>query len=123
MSESATSGRDARTAPPTGDRAGRAPEKKPQPRPPSSSGISAGRAARAALEQFRELGRHHIEGVVAVEPDNEGWCVVIEVVEDEHVPSTADIMAEYEVQLDHDGDLTGFRRTRRYVRGRAGNHA
>ncbi|WP_425953453.1 gas vesicle protein GvpO [Xylanimonas sp. McL0601] len=97
------------------------PEKKPEPTH-AKPRLSAGEAARAALEQFGMLGRHHVESVVAVEHLDDGWSVVLEAVEDRHVPSTADIMAEYEVQLDEGGELMGFRRTRRYVRGRAGDH-
>jgi Gas vesicle synthesis protein GvpO len=45
--------------------------------------------------------------------------VEIEVVEESHIPSTLDLMALYELDLDHDGELIAYRRTRRYIRGRA----
>jgi hypothetical protein len=35
------------------------------------------------------------------------------------VPDTADILAQYDVQVDEDGDIVGYRRTRRHLRGRA----
>jgi hypothetical protein len=49
--------------------------------------------------------------------DADGWVVEFEVVEDRRIPSSADILALYEVELDSDGELLGFRRTRRYLRG------
>jgi len=44
--------------------------------------------------------------------------VTLDVVEDPHVPSSSDVLAEYEVRLDADGDLLAYRRGRRFVRGR-----
>ncbi len=37
----------------------------------------------------------------------------------ERVPDTMSLMASYLVQLDPEGQLTGYRRVRRYERGRA----
>lgn len=91
----------------------KAPEK-------SSSGLTAGRAARKALEHFTELGGSDVEQVVGVQHDEGRWTVVLEVLEDPHVPSTSDVLAEYEVSLDESGELLGFRRVHRYVRGRVG---
>lgn len=79
--------------------------------------LGAGRAARLAVRQLAELTSRTIEGVVGVRRDGECWIVLIEVVEDPRVPSTADIMAEYEVELDGDGELMGYRRRARYARG------
>jgi hypothetical protein len=56
--------------------------------------------------------------ITAVEPTDEGgWIVEAEVVEDRRIPSTADILALYEIELDAGGDLLAYRRTRRYMRG------
>ena len=56
--------------------------------------------------------------VTAVEPvDEGGWIVEAEVVEDRRIPSTADILALYEIELDAGGELLAYRRTRRYMRG------
>jgi hypothetical protein len=57
-------------------------------------------------------------GITGVEPTDDGWRVEVEVVEDGRIPSTSDIMALYEVDLDQNGELLAYRRTRRYVRGR-----
>jgi Gas vesicle synthesis protein GvpO len=56
--------------------------------------------------------------ITAVEATDEGdWLVEAEVVEDRRFPSTADMLALYEIELDADGDLLAYRRTRRYMRG------
>jgi hypothetical protein len=44
--------------------------------------------------------------------------VLVEVVESHRIPETTDIMAVYEVDVDNDGAVTGYRRRDRYVRGR-----
>lgn len=41
----------------------------------------------------------------------------VEVVESARVPDTADIMAEYLVDINGDGDLAGYKRGARYFRG------
>jgi Gas vesicle synthesis protein GvpO len=58
------------------------------------------------------------EGVTSVEPSDTGWVIEVEVLEDRHIPSSADILALYEVEIDADGGLLSYRRTQRYPRGR-----
>jgi hypothetical protein len=56
--------------------------------------------------------------ITGVEPTDEGgWIVEAEVVEDRRIPSTADMLALYEIELDANGELLAYRRTRRYMRG------
>ena len=85
--------------------------------PPPAGGLDAQDAARHAVRHLRELTNHRPEGVVGIARDDEGWAVTVEVLEDAHVPSTSDVLAEYEVRLDADGGLRGVMRGRRYVRG------
>jgi len=79
---------------------------------------SAAQAARAGLRQIAELTGKPPEGVTGVERGDDGWIVGVEVVEDRRVPSSADILATYEAELDGSGDLLSYRRLRRYPRGR-----
>jgi hypothetical protein len=72
----------------------------------------------AAVSQIAELSTRQPEGVTAVEPAEDGWVVGIELVEDRRVPSSADILAIYEAEVNVDGELVAYRRTRRYPRGR-----
>jgi Gas vesicle synthesis protein GvpO len=77
-------------------------------------------AAQLAPEYVTELTGRPPERVTAVEPDDEGgWVVEVEVVEDRRIPSSADMLALYEIELDVDGALLGYERTRRYMRGQA----
>ena len=88
---------------------------------PEAEGITAPEAAQAALRAIVELTGKNPEGVTAVEPTEDGWLVGVEVVEDQRVPSSSDILANYEAELDADGGLMSYRRGRRYPRGRGDN--
>ncbi|EHK85510.1 gas vesicle protein GvpO [Rhodococcus pyridinivorans] len=79
--------------------------------------ISAAEAASAALTHLKELTSKEAQGVTSVEPTEDGWVVEVEVVEDRRIPSSADMLALYEVEVDLDGDLLAYRRTRHYGRG------
>jgi hypothetical protein len=83
--------------------------------------MSAATAAQAGKRGLLELVGKQAEGVTAVEPTEDGWLVGVEVLEDQRVPSSADLLALYEVELDPDGTLVSYRRTRRYPRGRGDN--
>ena len=101
-----------------GDSARSAP---PEKSSGGSSGIRAAGAAREGLRQIVELTGKEPEGVTAVRRTDDGWAVGVEVVEDRRIPSASDILAVYEAELDADGDLTSYRRLRRYARGRGGD--
>lgn len=74
--------------------------------------------ARSASEQLAELTGRDPEGTTGIERTEDGWRIELEVVETRRIPDSADILALYEVQVDEDGELTGYRRLRRYPRGR-----
>lgn len=84
----------------------------------NGSALTARQAARAALRQMVELTSKHAESITGVERRKDGWTVSIEVVEDRRIPSSADILATYEAEIDGDGELMSYRRVRRYSRGR-----
>ncbi|SRR6266566_5078902 len=95
----------------------------PPPRRRERAGGAAGRmsaadAAEAALRSLASLTGKKPEGITAVEPAENGWLVGVEVIEDQRIPSSADILATYEAELADDGTLMSYRRTRRYARGR-----
>ncbi|MFF9200990.1 gas vesicle protein [Streptomyces sp. NPDC014986] len=77
---------------------------------------------RQARGQLAELTGMEAESVSSFEQTEEGWALEVEVLELERVPDTMSLMASYQVQLDPDGQLTGYRRVRRYERGRADAH-
>jgi Gas vesicle synthesis protein GvpO len=91
-------------------------DEEPEPAKKNRGGMSAVQAARSGLRSLTDLIGKRPEGVTSVEPTDDGWRVGVEVVEDRRVPSTADVLAIYEVSLDADGTLLSYRRVRRYPR-------
>ncbi|MEU0567006.1 gas vesicle protein GvpO [Nonomuraea sp. NPDC005983] len=88
--------------------------REPRRRPRS---LSAATAGGLGLRHIADLTSREIEGVTRVMPEDEGWLVDVEVVEDRRVPSSGDILALYEAELDMEGNLLAYRRLRRYRRG------
>jgi hypothetical protein len=78
-------------------------------------------SGREAIERVRRdlpqlLGRP-IEAVLGLERDDDsGWKVTVQVVELSRIPSTTDVLGSYEVTLDEQGEVVGYRRNRRYNR-------
>lgn len=80
--------------------------------------LTAKGAIRRSVEQLEELTGRTPESVIAVDREEEGWRVSLELVESRRIPDTADILAEYSAYVDDRGELTGYRRVARYSRGR-----
>lgn len=80
---------------------------------------SAARVADQAREHIGALTTKTVEGVTSVEPVDDGWLVQVEVLEDQRIPSSSDRLALYEVELEEDGGLVAYRRTKRYARGQS----
>ncbi|MFF8726395.1 gas vesicle protein [Streptomyces sp. NPDC015171] len=74
---------------------------------------------RQARAQLAELIGLTPESVSSFEQTRDGWALEVEVLELERVPDTMSLMASYQVELDLEGQLTGYRKVRRYERGRA----
>jgi hypothetical protein len=79
--------------------------------------VSAEEAANAAIQVIGTLTGKNPIGATAVKPTEEGWLVDVEVVEETHIPSSADVLSLYDVDLDLDGTLVSYRRMERYPRG------
>jgi hypothetical protein len=75
--------------------------------------------ATAAKETLAELTGFPVESVSGVQRDGDSWLLTVDVCEVERVPSTTDVMASYVVELDDGGELVGYRRERRFLRGHA----
>src|SRR5215217_7309234 len=78
------------------------------------------RAARRAALHLMELTGKEFEGIVGFKKVEDGWTVEVEVLEMRRIPSTTDVLAVYEVSVDKSGELVGYERVARYVRGDAG---
>jgi hypothetical protein len=85
----------------------------------AKEGLSAPKLAKRAREQLTEMTGMEAESVSSLRRDDDGWTAVVEVLELSRVPSTDDVIGSYEVELDGDGDLLGYRRIRRYPRSKA----
>ncbi|MDH2415876.1 gas vesicle protein [Nocardioides sp. CER19] len=81
----------------------------------------AGAIAREAAAQLYELIGHEIEGITAVHRDDDGWVVEVDLLELRRIPATTDVIATYHVTVDENGDLVGYRRKHRFVRGNVGD--
>jgi hypothetical protein len=82
--------------------------------------------AREAVDLVRELlteitGAETVRITSVAPSEDGGWIVEVETVEDRRIPSSADILALYEMELDYNGELLGYRRIRRYMRGQTAN--
>src|SRR5215212_8470914 len=84
----------------------------------SSNGhVSAAKVARHAREQMRDLTGQPVEGVLAVRRVEEGgWEVTVQVLELQRVPNSTDVLGAYVLTLDESGEVSEYRRTRRYYR-------
>jgi hypothetical protein len=82
--------------------------------------VSPAEVARRAASDLAELLGRPPESIVSLDRTEDGWRVGVEVLETRRIPDTADVLAEYEVTTDADGELVGYRRVRRYARGRVG---
>jgi gas vesicle protein GvpO len=78
--------------------------------------LSAAELARAALSTVEDLTGYQPEAVTALGWDGESWCVSVDVLEMARIPNTTDLLGSYEVRLDDQGTLRGYRRVRRFKR-------
>ncbi|MGP4006689.1 gas vesicle protein GvpO [Streptomyces sp. 4N124] len=74
---------------------------------------------RRARDQLGDMIGMTAETVSSFEKTDGGWSLAIEVLELARVPDTMSLMASYQVDLDEQGQLTGYRRVLRYERGRS----
>lgn len=72
--------------------------------------------ARAQLELF---SGYRVESVTSVHRGEEGWTLCLEVLELQRVPDSTSVLGTYETQVDEEGFVLGYQRTRRYYRNQA----
>ncbi|MFJ9038793.1 gas vesicle protein [Streptomyces sp. NPDC102406] len=89
------------------------------PRRTRSQSLRPTEALREAREQLMELTGKSVDSVSSFRATEDGWLLEVEVLELSRVPDTMSLLASYEVALDDEGTLTGYRRLRRYERGRS----
>jgi len=72
--------------------------------------------ANKAKDQLTTLTGLKAETVSAFTKNSDGYQVSVEMLEMVHVPNCLDVLATYEVQLDPQGNIISYLRTRRYHR-------
>jgi len=80
--------------------------------------LTAQEAAGEAMKQIAGLTCHCALGATAIQPMENGWSVEVEVLEERRIPSTADLLSLYAVELDKKGQLVSYHRIKRYSRNR-----
>ena len=65
----------------------------------------------AARSELASLTGLELGSTLAASREGEGWRVSIEVVEKHSLPDGMDILATYDVVLDTEGNVAGFKRT------------
>jgi hypothetical protein len=85
----------------------------------SNGRLSARELAMLAKESVETLTGYPPESVSGLEHEGDTWRVAVDVCELERIPSTTDVLATYVVELDGNGELLGYNRTRRFLRGGA----
>ncbi|MBI2848802.1 MAG: gas vesicle protein [Chloroflexi bacterium] len=76
------------------------------------------------LEQA-ERAKQQLAAVTGLKPvtvsatfrDEEGWHVSLDMLEMRRIPDSSDVLGEYEVLLDEDGNMLKFERRRTRLRG------
>lgn len=58
-----------------------------------------------------------LDGIVEIGRNDGEWRALVEIIERRSVPDTQDILGRYALELDGNGDITGYRRLDRYRRG------
>ncbi len=81
---------------------------------------SAPEAALEAAKQLKALTGLKFDNISNVEKKGDGWRIVATMVELKRVPSSTDVLAAYEVDLDAAGNLDSYRRVNRYLRSQTG---
>jgi len=79
--------------------------------------------AAQAAEQLEDLIGRQPQGVTALGKTDDGWRAHLEVIELRRIPEATDILALYEVDLDFEGSVVGYRRLQRYTRGQTATEA
>ena len=75
-----------------------------------TTAVALGDIVLQAREQLNRLTGLDLSSTLSVKKTEEGWLVVLEMVEKHSIPEQMDILARYEVSLDANGNLLEFHR-------------
>jgi hypothetical protein len=83
--------------------------------------LKGSEVVRHAKEQLCDLTGLKAETVSGMTREDDHWNVTLELIELARIPTAQDVMGTYACTVDAVGNLLGYRRTRRYLRGDADN--
>ncbi len=69
-----------------------------------------------AKDELKSLTGLEAETVSSVQKQGDHWDVTVDMIEMRMTPNTRDVLAIYDVQMDGEGNVIGYRRMGRYVR-------
>lgn len=72
--------------------------------------LTAAQAIEQAEEQLNKLIDRKTSCALGVSKDEEGWHVSLEMLERKAIPEHMDLLAQYDVLLDEDGNIVKFER-------------
>jgi hypothetical protein len=78
--------------------------------------MKAYEAGATAKQEIEGLTGLKAETESSIQRQGELWDVTVDMIEMHMTPNTRDVLAIYDVQLDDNGNLLGYRRMGRYVR-------
>lgn len=73
--------------------------------------------AEQAKNQLAKLTGLKPVSVTGAVKDERGWHIVMEMLEMVRIPASTDILGEYQILLDDDGNILSFERRRTHLRG------
>ncbi|MEN6383025.1 MAG: gas vesicle protein GvpO [Rectinema sp.] len=79
--------------------------------------MTANEVIQKAKEQFTQLSRIPVDGIIGLTKSDEGWKVTLEGLERKSIPDTMDVLGLYEVRLDSDANIVSFERRKLRKRG------
>jgi hypothetical protein len=82
-------------------------------------GMGLREAARHAVREFADLLGREPYSVTGARRTDDGWSVLVDVVELERVPQSTNLLATYRVDVDDRGQLLSYQRLRRFTLGAA----
>jgi len=75
------------------------------------------------IKELKDFGQEELGSdikVIGIDKTDDGWRAKVEVVEEKEymqVIGQHDLLAVYELELDEEGELQGYRRVKKYHRG------
>lgn len=85
-----------------------------------SKSLTVRDAVQCVRDEFPDLLGRPIEAILGIQGgDEDDWTVTVQVLELARIPNSTDVLGAYAVTLGRDGEMTGYRRLRRYNRGQA----